>query len=227
MSRRFAFDARATMAAIAARRAGSAVAVPAVLNPLQPPKPPPPLGAELTLTRPTAYRDGEPIDMGAIEERAALAADGVAACYLDAWKRPLSVTGVAPLRTVCDGWSDEDWRAFFDERAGIAEFDGGLPREQAEARAFACCVAEWLNRNREGSPADCCLRCGGAEHAHDPLLPFGTEFYRSRLASFALLVGLVRWQTGRSSRCPFIHGISRRVPRLLAGLARSTGGAGN
>ena len=26
-------------------------------------------------------------------------------------------------------------------------FDGGLPRDQAEAPAFACCVAEWLNRN--------------------------------------------------------------------------------
>jgi hypothetical protein len=44
-------------------------------------------------------------------------------------------------------WSGEDWRAFFDERAAIAEFDGGLPREQAEARAFTYCVAEWLNRN--------------------------------------------------------------------------------
>src|SRR5271168_5506018 len=103
MSRRFAFDARATMAAIAARRAGSAVAVPAVLTPLQPPKPPkpPPPVAELTLTRPTAFRDGEPIDLGAIEERAALAADSVPACYLDAWARlqcqwPLSATGVSP-----------------------------------------------------------------------------------------------------------------------------------
>jgi hypothetical protein len=84
MSRRFAFDARATMAAIATRRAGSAVAVPAVpavLNqrqPQKPPKPPPP-GAELVLTRPTAFRGGEPIDMSAIEQRAALAADNAPA----------------------------------------------------------------------------------------------------------------------------------------------------
>jgi len=48
-----------------------------------------------------------------------------------------------------DGWSTEDWQVFFDERAGIAEFDGGLPRAEAEAQAFACCVAEWLNRNPE------------------------------------------------------------------------------
>ena len=45
------------------------------------------------------------------------------------------------LRPGGDGWSGEDWRAFFDERAGIAEFDGGLPRDQAEARAFEDLVA--------------------------------------------------------------------------------------
>jgi hypothetical protein len=50
---------------------------------------------------------------------------------------------IALLRTGRDGWSGDDWRTFFDERAGIAEFDGGLPRHEAEARAFACCVAEW------------------------------------------------------------------------------------
>ena len=64
---------------------------------------------------------------------------------------------VALLRTWRDGWSGEDWQAFFDERAGIAEFDGGLPRDQAEARAFACCVAEWLNRNPVRSPPGRCL----------------------------------------------------------------------
>ena len=124
--------------------------------------------------------DCGPIDFDAIEERAALAADSVPTCYLDAWAqlqchRPLSVAGAARLHTERDGWSGEDWRAFFHERAGIAEFDGGLPREEAEARAFTCCVTEWLNRNRKRSPADRCLRCGGAEHAHAPLLPFGTE----------------------------------------------------
>jgi hypothetical protein len=132
------------------------------------------------LTRPTAFRDGEPIAMGAIEQRAALAADRAPASYLDAGERlqcqrPVSVTGVAPLHTERDSWSGEDWRAFFDERAGIAEFDGGLPRQQAEVRAFTCCVAEWLNRNPVRSPPDRCLRCGEAEQGHDPLLPLGTE----------------------------------------------------
>lgn len=82
---------------------------------------------------------------------------------------------LALLRPSGDGWSAEDWQVFFDERAGIAEFDGGLPRAQAEARAFACCVAEWLNRNFVRSPPGRCLTCGGGDHAHDPLLPFGIE----------------------------------------------------
>lgn len=82
---------------------------------------------------------------------------------------------IALLRPGGDGWSGEDWRAFFDKRAGIAEFDGGLPRDQAEARAFDCCVAEWLNRNPMRSPPGRCLGCGETEHGHDPLLPFGTK----------------------------------------------------
>jgi hypothetical protein len=81
---------------------------------------------------------------------------------------------VALLRPANDGWSGEDWLAFFDERAGIAEFDG-LSRLSAKARAFACCVAEWLNRNPARSPPGRCLGCSEAEHAHDALLPFGTE----------------------------------------------------
>ena len=73
------------------------------------------------------------------------------------------------------GWSREDWQVFFEERAGIAEFDGGLPRLEAEARAFTCCVAEWLNRNPVRSSPYSCLRCGEADQGHDPLLPFGAE----------------------------------------------------
>ena len=81
----------------------------------------------------------------------------------------------ALLRPGGDGWAAANWQVFFDERAGIAEFDGYLPRAQAEARAFACCVAEWLNRNTVRSPPQRCFGCGGGDHAHDPLLPYGTE----------------------------------------------------
>jgi hypothetical protein len=82
---------------------------------------------------------------------------------------------VALLRPGGDGWSPEDWQVFFDEPAGIAEFDGGLPRPEAEARAFECCIVEWLNRNFVRSPPACCLACGGGDHPHDALLPHGFE----------------------------------------------------
>ena len=68
------------------------------------------------------------------------------------------VTLLQPHR---DNWFAEDWQVFFDERAALAEFDGGLPRAEAEGRAFACCVAEWLNREVERSPAEQCLAAEG------------------------------------------------------------------
>jgi hypothetical protein len=64
-----------------------------------------------------------------------------------------------------DGWSAEDWQVFFDERASIAEFDGGLSGADAEAQAFECCVIEWLNRHPERSPPGHCLACGGRDQA--------------------------------------------------------------
>jgi hypothetical protein len=131
-------------------------------------------------TAATAQSDCDLIDIDAIEEGVALAAHGVAACHLDAWarlqcERPLSVTGGALLRTERDSRSGEDCRAFFEERSGIVGFDGGLARLEAETRAYACCVAEWLNRNPVRSSPYSCLRCGEAEPGYDPLLPFGTE----------------------------------------------------
>ncbi|MBL8666334.1 MAG: hypothetical protein JNM48_02595 [Rhodospirillales bacterium] len=79
------------------------------------------------------------------------------------------------LRPGGGGWSSDDWQTFYDERAGIAEFDGGLTRADAEARAFACCVGKWLDRNPATSTQRRCLACGGGDHAHDPLLPHGTD----------------------------------------------------
>lgn len=102
------------------------------------------------------------------------AASAPPAAVLDALSRH-KVEIMVLLRPAEDGWSAEDWRVFFDERAGIIEFDGGLPRAEAEAQAFACCVVEWLNHNPERSPSGRCLDCGGLDHAHDPLLPYGVE----------------------------------------------------
>ena len=102
------------------------------------------------------------------------AASAPSAAVLDALSRHKAEI-VALLRPGRDGWSAQDFQVFFDERAGIVEFDAGLPRAEAEAQAFAGCVVEWLNRNPERSPAGHCLGCGDREHAHDPLLPYGTE----------------------------------------------------
>jgi hypothetical protein len=44
-------------------------------------------------------------------------------------------------------WSLEEWRGHFDERAGIAEFDGERSRAQAEVCAFKSCISEWLFQN--------------------------------------------------------------------------------
>lgn len=43
-------------------------------------------------------------------------------------------------------YSEEDWQALYDERAAIMEYDGGLPRDEAEARA-----AEEIRSLRNGS----------------------------------------------------------------------------
>ncbi len=47
-----------------------------------------------------------------------------------------TVAPVAPVASCRDkDWSEEDWQAAFDERAGILEFDEGLPRTVAEKLA--------------------------------------------------------------------------------------------
>jgi len=79
------------------------------------------------------------------------------------------------LRPGADGWSAEDWHSYFDERATIANVEGGEHGPGTEVRAFHCCVSEWLNRNPARSPADLCLGCGAVARPHDPLVPFGVE----------------------------------------------------
>jgi hypothetical protein len=48
-------------------------------------------------------------------------------------------------------WTFKGWHGYFDERAGIAEYDWGLARGEAEAQAFDDCVAEWLDQRPTGS----------------------------------------------------------------------------
>ncbi len=69
-------------------------------------------------------------------------------------------------------WDADDWRGFFEERAAIAEHDGGVLRAEAEARAFDCCVAQWMAYNPPAANGpDRCAHCGGAM-ADNEALPF-------------------------------------------------------
>ena len=82
---------------------------------------------------------------------------------------------VALLGAHHDEWTAEDWKAFYDERAGIAEFDGEQSREQAEAMAFKSCVVEWLNRHPCRTDPGRCAACGEPDREGHTVVPFGTE----------------------------------------------------
>jgi hypothetical protein len=57
-------------------------------------------------------------------------------------------------------WNADDWQAYFDERAGIAEYDGGLSHIDAEIQARNECVTRWLQLNPPApSNPDTCLHC--------------------------------------------------------------------
>jgi hypothetical protein len=79
------------------------------------------------------------------------------------------------LNRECRAWTDTDWQAYWAERAAIAEYDGGQPRDKAEAQAFAACVAEWLDQHPVCSEGDRCVHCLCPEDMSEPLLPCRTE----------------------------------------------------
>ncbi len=72
-------------------------------------------------------------------------------------------------------WGAEDWRALFEERAGIAEHDGGQSRTDADALAFECCIVQWLNCHLEHSDPDRCAWCEKPDPDGHAVVPFGTE----------------------------------------------------
>jgi hypothetical protein len=78
------------------------------------------------------------------------------------------------LRTLGD-WDSEDWQAFYDERASIAEFEGMARRSEAEHRAYECCIVEWLNRHPVATSPGQCAQCGQAGQPDHVVVPFGTE----------------------------------------------------
>jgi len=58
---------------------------------------------------------------------------------------------IVALLTVAESdWTAEDWQVFYDERAGIAEFDAGVPREWAEGFARLCTMPRHPDFTEEG-----------------------------------------------------------------------------
>lgn len=81
---------------------------------------------------------------------------------------------LALLRRAEGGWFALDWLTFFETRAQMATVHG-LAAIDAKARAFACCVVEWLNQHPAPSAPGRCARCGKSESPGAIVLPFGTE----------------------------------------------------
>ena len=130
-------------------------------------------------------------------------AGGVCAAARCRARSPVASQGRASWRCCGageDGWSGEDWRAFFDERAGIAEFSGGVSRKEAEAHAFACCVVEWLNRHPAPSPPGRCAWCGESGDARRHRLAFRHRAKPPHVAARRMLAELASRTTGRSDR---------------------------
>jgi hypothetical protein len=88
-------------------------------------------------------------------------------------------TGKLAVASPADGgkkspWDATDYKALFDERVAILQFDGGIVHSEAEARATEHCVVEWLNRHPSSSPAGHCAWCGQPEAGGAAVVPFGT-----------------------------------------------------
>ena len=71
-------------------------------------------------------------------------------------------------------WGTADWLGFYNERAGILEFDHELSQAEAERRAFEWCVVEWLNQHPSPSEPDRCAWCGKPGDV-GVVVPFGVE----------------------------------------------------
>ena len=79
-----------------------------------------------------------------------------------------------------DSWGAAEWLAYFHERAGILEHDGGTPRATAELMARAECAEHWLCRNSPapGGLENGCWQCGEAGTDPDGADPMTTRICR-------------------------------------------------
>jgi hypothetical protein len=87
--------------------------------------------------------------------------------------RLLSVAASAAESGRPKPWDAADYKALFDERAAILEFDGGLTRSEAEKKAIEHCVTEWQNRHPLSSPAGHCAWCRNPASTGAAVVPFG------------------------------------------------------
>lgn len=58
-------------------------------------------------------------------------------------KPPIQNTALEAPQSA-EPWTRDDWVAFWEERAGIREFESGVARKEAEAGAVEDCIAQWL-----------------------------------------------------------------------------------
>ena len=104
------------------------------------------------------------------------------------------------LRAGRDGWTSEDWRAFFDERATLAEFDGGAAPRTGRSQRLR------LLRHRMAQPQSGALVAGQlpplrrGRAGSRPAAAARNRTHRPRLAAFAMLVGLARSEASRGRR---------------------------
>ena len=58
-------------------------------------------------------------------------------------------------------WTGEDFRDFYEERAGVLEYDGKLSRPEAERQAFEGTLIQWINVTAPPNlDDDHCAQCG-------------------------------------------------------------------
>ena len=92
----------------------------------------------------------------------------------------------------------DDWAEWVAERAAILEYDGGLPRAEAECRAFQHALVEWSNRHPPQADPNRCAGCGGAiNEAGSDWRPLGDG-------------ATVHYSGEYGLRCLEVHGVKRR-----------------
>jgi hypothetical protein len=102
------------------------------------------------------------------------APDGICPAVFDAI-RPHRAEIAALLTPGPGGMTGEDWIVLFEERAAILEYEGGLPRHEAEARAFEYTLVAWRDRVPTARTMGICAHCGRRGEPGMPLVPYGTH----------------------------------------------------